>query len=135
MKNLVFFFHAHLPFVKHPESNFDGRDNYQEVWFYEAVLEVYLPMLYVIEKLDKRHGKNKIKFNINFSPTIIDMLVNPYFKERFDKYLENTENLAKEELARTDNLDNFYGCFRDRLGEQYEQSIVNPIFCKEIKRN
>ena len=44
---LAIIFHAHLPFVRHPEH----QDSLEENWFYEAITEVYLPLLLVLEDL------------------------------------------------------------------------------------
>jgi len=38
--------HAHLPFIRHPEY----EDFLEEDWFFEAVIETYLPLLVVFEK-------------------------------------------------------------------------------------
>jgi len=35
--------HAHLPFVRHPES-----DYVLEEWLYEAITETYIPLLRVL---------------------------------------------------------------------------------------
>ena len=35
--------HAHLPFVRHPEY----EDFFEEGWLHEAILESYIPLLWV----------------------------------------------------------------------------------------
>ena len=39
--------HAHLPFVRHPEH----PEFLEEDWLYEAITEVYLPLIYVFSNL------------------------------------------------------------------------------------
>src|SRR6266478_6351952 len=41
--------HAHLPFVRHPEYD----DFLEEDWFYEAITETYVPLLEVMDGLEK----------------------------------------------------------------------------------
>ena len=38
---LALVLHAHLPFIKHPEY----PDFLEEDWFYEAMVETYIPLL------------------------------------------------------------------------------------------
>jgi len=42
--------HAHLPFVRHPEH----EEFLEEDWLYEAITEVYLPLLFVFTIYMKR---------------------------------------------------------------------------------
>src|SRR5207248_3578741 len=41
--------HAHLPFVRHPEYD----DFLEEDWLYEAITETYIPLLEVMEGLER----------------------------------------------------------------------------------
>jgi len=50
--------HAHLPFVRHPES-----DVLEEEWLYEAITETYIPLLRGLQGL-KQDG---IDFKITMS--------------------------------------------------------------------
>src|SRR5439155_689589 len=47
--SLALVLHAHLPFVRHPEH----EDFLEERWFYEAVTETYVPLLEMLEGLDR----------------------------------------------------------------------------------
>jgi 1,4-alpha-glucan branching enzyme len=58
---LAIVFHAHLPFVRHPEY----EDSLEENWFYEAITEVYIPLLLVLEGL----LEDAIDFRLTFSLT------------------------------------------------------------------
>ncbi len=44
---LALVLHAHLPFVRHPESDFV----LEEEWLFEAITETYVPLLQVFENL------------------------------------------------------------------------------------
>ena len=39
--------HAHLPFVRHPEY----PEFLEEDWLYEAITEVYLPLIFIFQNL------------------------------------------------------------------------------------
>ena len=41
--------HAHLPYVRHPEYD----DFLEEDWFYEAITETYIPILEVMDSLER----------------------------------------------------------------------------------
>ena len=58
---LALVFHAHLPFVRHPEY----VDSLEENWLYEAITEVYIPLLLVLEGL----LEDAIDFRLTFSLT------------------------------------------------------------------
>ncbi len=49
---LSIIFHAHLPFVRHPEH----QDSLEENWLHEALTEVYLPLLSVSSRALSRTG-------------------------------------------------------------------------------
>lgn len=87
--------HAHLPFVRHPES-----ENYiEERWLFEAILETYLPLLDYFEQLEKE----KVDFRITMSitPPLISMLTDELLQKRYLKYLLERIWLAKKEITRT----------------------------------
>ena len=45
--SLMFLLHAHLPYVNHPEDSAFLEEN----WFFEAVVETYVPIISVRERL------------------------------------------------------------------------------------
>ena len=47
MGYLAIVLHAHLPFVRHA----DGEDYLEEKWFYEALIETYIPLYIVLSRL------------------------------------------------------------------------------------
>lgn len=87
--------HAHLPFVRHPEH----PEFLEEDWLYEAITEVYLPLLAVLSKLHEAGAHPRLTLNI--SPTLCEMLADPLLQERYSKHLDNLLALAEKELDRT----------------------------------
>ena len=65
---LALLLHAHLPFVRHPEHG----DFLEERWLFEAIAEVYVPVLQVLERLVRDRVPHRIA--LSFSPTLLDML-------------------------------------------------------------
>ncbi|MGI8556226.1 MAG: glycoside hydrolase family 57 protein [Pyrinomonadaceae bacterium] len=87
--------HAHLPFVRHPEY----PEFLEEEWFYEAVTEVYLPLIFVFQNLHKSGAKPRLAMNI--SPPLCEMLADKLLEERYTRHLENLLKLARKEVTRT----------------------------------
>ena len=92
---LTLVLHAHLPFVRHPES----EEFLEEDWLFEAINETYIPLLTVFEGF-KRDG---IPFHLSMtlSPTLISMLKDPLLQERYLKRLDKLIELAGLEVERT----------------------------------
>ncbi|MFD2371111.1 1,4-alpha-glucan branching protein domain-containing protein [Brevibacillus sp. GCM10020057] len=87
--------HAHLPYVRHG----DRDDCLEERWVYEAMLESYLPLLMVFDKL----LSDGIAFRITLavSPTLLSMLEDELIQSRFQAHLAKTVELAGKEVKRT----------------------------------
>lgn len=90
-----FVLHGHLPFVRHPEI----PECLEEDWLFEAITEVYLPLLDVFRRL-KADGID-FKIAVSLSPTLTAMLTDPLLISRYDKHLENLLRLAESECRRT----------------------------------
>ena len=93
--NLVL--HAHLPYVRHPES----EDYIEERWLFEAISETYLPLLINFQKLVDEGVPFKITMNI--SSPLITMLKDPLLQHRYTVYLLERIRLASKEIQRTKN--------------------------------
>ncbi|HEY9826251.1 MAG TPA: glycoside hydrolase family 57 protein [Stenomitos sp.] len=91
---LALVLHAHLPFVRHPESDYV----LEEEWLYEAITETYVPLLQVFEGL-KRDGID-FKITMSMTPPLLAMLSDPLLQERYDNYLATLEELATLEVER-----------------------------------
>ncbi|MDQ1611137.1 MAG: 1,4-alpha-glucan branching enzyme [Pyrinomonadaceae bacterium] len=87
--------HAHLPFVRHPEH----PEFLEEDWLYEAITEVYLPLLHTLSTLNAAGARPRLALNL--SPTLCEMLADPLLQTRYTRHLENLSALADKEIART----------------------------------
>jgi 1,4-alpha-glucan branching enzyme len=92
---LALLLHAHLPFVRHPEHD----DFLEERWLFEAIAEVYLPLLSVLEGLVRDRVPHRVALSI--SPTLLDMLDDRLLQQRFVRYLDLRLAFAARELGRT----------------------------------
>ncbi|MGI6648590.1 MAG: glycoside hydrolase family 57 protein [Bacillota bacterium] len=88
-------FHAHLPYVRHPELNYCLEEN----WFFEAITETYIPLLMIFEQLVEDNVNFKI--TLTMTPTLMSMLKDDFLQERFRKYLSSRLELANKEKIRT----------------------------------
>ncbi|MEE3717537.1 glycoside hydrolase family 57 protein [Tumidithrix elongata RA019] len=84
--------HAHLPFVRHPESDYV----LEEEWLYEAITETYIPLIKAFEGL-KRDGID-FKITMSMTPPLVSMLRDPLLQERYDKHLAQLQKLAECEF-------------------------------------
>lgn len=91
---LLIVLHTHLPFVRHPETDFAA----EEGWLFEALVECYLPLLETFERL----AEDGIPFRISMSltPTLLEMWADPLLRERFLRYLDDHAQLAEREMDR-----------------------------------
>ena len=91
--------HAHLPFIRHPEY----EDFLEEDWFYQAMLETYLPLLDVFERLNGEGVDFKLTMSI--TPPLCAMMSDPLLEKRFKKFLDLRIDLCHKEVERTKNTD------------------------------
>lgn len=138
--------HAHLPFVRHPEY----PEFLEEDWLYEAITEVYLPLIFIFQNLHDAGAKPRLAMNV--SPPLSEMLADPLLQERYTRHLENLLELAKKELERTvaeapqfveaaqmyvDNLSASRDLWEDRYGrdlirafrELQDEGVLEIITC------
>jgi len=87
--------HAHLPFVRHPEY----PEFLEEDWLYEAITEVYLPLIFIFQSLHEAGATPRLAMNI--SPPLCEMLADPLLQDRYTRHLENLIELARKEEHRT----------------------------------
>lgn len=92
---LALLLHAHLPYVRHPEY-----DSFlEEDWLFEAVAETYLPLLQMLHGL--ADDAVPFQLTLTLSPTLCHMLRDPLLQARTERYLELSVELARREMART----------------------------------
>jgi len=88
--------HAHLPFVRHPEH----PEFLEEDWLYEAITEVYLPLIFIFQSLHDAGAAPRLAMNV--SPPLCEMLSDPLLQARYSRHLENLLALARKELFRSE---------------------------------
>lgn len=94
---LALVLHAHLPFVRHPESDYV----LEEEWLYEAITETYIPLLHVFEGL-KRDGVD-FKMTMSMTPPLVSMLRDKLLQERYDEHLTKLEELVEKEIEHNEH--------------------------------
>ncbi len=138
--------HAHLPFVRHPEY----PSFLEEDWLYEAITEVYLPLIFIFQNLHEAGTAPRLAMNV--SPPLCEMLADKLIEERYTAHLERLLELAEKEVARTekearefvpvarmyvDNLSASLNLWNDRYGrnlvnafrELQEEGVLEIITC------
>lgn len=124
--------HAHLPFVRHPEY----PEFLEEDWLYEAITEVYLPLIFIFQNLHEAGATPRLTMNV--SPPLCEMLSDKLLETRYTRHLENLIELAEKEVRRTEsdapefldaarmyaeNLTASLGLWNDR----YRRNLVNAF--------
>jgi len=110
---LALVLHAHLPFVRHPESDYV----LEEEWLYEAITETYIPLLRVFRDL-KKDGV-EFKITMSLTPTLVSMLKDELLQHRYDQYLQKLEQLILKEVISNQNNGHL-----KYLAEYYEQEFA-----------
>jgi 1,4-alpha-glucan branching enzyme len=91
--NLAIVLHAHLPYVRHPQH----EQFLEEYWFYEAMIECYLPLLDVMKRL--LEDGVRFRLAMNLSPTLLAMMRDPLLIARFRRRMELLLDLCDREAA------------------------------------
>ncbi len=124
--------HAHLPFVRHPEY----PEFLEEDWLYEAITEVYLPLIFIFQNLHEAGAKPRLAMNI--SPPLCEMLADKLLETRYTRHLENLFELSKKELERVSRQEpQFFAVVKmyvDNLGaslnlwnNKYGRNLINAF--------
>jgi len=87
--------HAHLPFVRHPETNYMMEEN----WLYEAVTETYIPLLAYFDNL--LEDAVPFKITMVLTPTLCAMLGDDLLRKRYSAHIGRLIELADKEVRRT----------------------------------
>ena len=95
--SLMFLLHAHLPYVNHPEDSSFLEEN----WFFEAVVETYVPIISALERLSAEGIRPGVAVSI--SPTLGAMLENEALEAKLQEYIESRLELIERELERAQN--------------------------------
>ncbi|MEZ5345998.1 MAG: 1,4-alpha-glucan branching protein domain-containing protein [Pyrinomonadaceae bacterium] len=124
--------HAHLPFVRHPEY----PEFLEEDWLFEAITEVYIPLIFIFERLHESGAKPRLAMNI--SPPLCEMLADDLLQERYTRHLENLISLAHKEFERVKKEDiEFYDVVemyvemldaaRDLWNNKYGRNLISAF--------
>ncbi len=121
--------HAHLPYVRHPETDYMMEEN----WLFEAITETYIPLLAIFNNL----LSDKVPFRITMSltPPLCSMLSDQLLQERYVRYIDRLIELAQKEIKRTRYdeqtsrnarmyLERFLQC-KYIFEENYDRNILN----------
>jgi len=92
---LAIILHAHLPYIRNLS---DGA--FEEEWLYEAIIETYIPILNILEKLAE--DCLPVRIGISLTPPLLNMLSDKLLLARFKKRLELYLELADKEIKRTE---------------------------------
>lgn len=116
MTNALLVLHAHLPLVRHPEY----PRFLEERWFFEALSETYLPLLRVMDGLQRDGIEGGVALSL--SPTLLAMLRDPFLAERYRAYLEQQIELGAREVERT-AADPVFGPLAHFYFERYSRDL------------
>ncbi len=78
---LAIVLHAHLPYVRSLEAG-----SLEEDWFFQALMECYLPLLELLERSHKAPCQNP-KITIGVSPTLLSLLSDKELQQKFPSWL------------------------------------------------
>jgi 1,4-alpha-glucan branching enzyme len=95
--SILFLLHAHLPYINHPEH----ADFLEENWFFEGVVETYIPLILMLDRLVRDGIRPGIAISI--SPTLGAMLENDALEKKLQRYVDTRLELVEKELARVEN--------------------------------
>ncbi len=122
---LVLILHAHLPFVRHPDS-----DELAEEWLFEAITETYIPLLNIMNRLLEK--KVDFRLTINISPILANMLSDDLIQKKYLNHLNKLIELSEKEVERTKDNPDF-----NRLAQLYRYLFkeTHYIYAHKYKKN
>jgi 1,4-alpha-glucan branching enzyme len=86
--------HGHLPYVHHPAY----ADFLEEDWFFEACVETYLPLLFILE--DLAQDDVRVRLAVGLTPPLLEMLRAPALLAKLERHLDRRVELAASEVRR-----------------------------------
>ncbi len=90
---LALVLHAHLPYVRSAKPG-----SLEEDWFFQALMECYLPLLQTLEKSAACEGQNP-KITISLSPTLLSLMEDRELKKRFPSWIKKRLELLSSTPA------------------------------------
>ncbi len=107
---IILALHAHLPYIRIPEKKFP----LQELWLFQSITECYIPLIVCLNELIEED----IEFNItlSLSPTLLSMLGDNYYKDKYKNYLQTLRNLIRKISANPkDDIEHAVSALRHRI--------------------
>ena len=114
--NLAIVLHAHLPYVRSEEPG-----SLEEDWFFQALVECYLPLLETLEQASRSNAQ-KPKITIGLSPTLLSLLEDEVLKNRFKEWV-----LIRLEILKTLKTEHTKAALY--LTEHFETQLVSWKNC------
>ena len=78
---LALVLHGHLPYVRSRRA-----DSLEEDWFFQALVESYLPLLGALDRCRRTPGLTP-RLTMSLSPTLLSLLTDPLLLQRFPGWL------------------------------------------------
>lgn len=133
--NLVL--HSHLPYVKKA-----GRWPFGEEWFYEAMLETYIPLSMAFYRLIDKGIEWRLTLGV--TPVLVEQMFDPYMIYETEKYIENKIELAykdwemfnKEGKREAEVAKFYFDYYKDILDFFQNKLSMNILgFWKKLQNN
>jgi 1,4-alpha-glucan branching enzyme len=115
---LTFTLHAHLPYVVNHGTWPHGME-----WLHEAAAETYLPLLRVLDRLQK--DGIALACNLNLSPILLEQLAHPVFLAEFPKYVKRKIVYAREDEAFFNQSGEFHYAETARFWHRFFQQTLD----------
>ena len=100
---LALVLHAHLPYVRSEKAG-----SLEEDWFFQALMECYLPLLQTLEEASISK-QQRPRITIGLSPTLLSLLEDEKLKERFPNWLririDLLESVPKKQQVAASHLE------------------------------
>ncbi len=87
---LALVLHAHLPFVRDSQPG-----SLEEDWYFQALLESYLPLLQVLEN-SRDDPAQRPCLSLGLSPTLLSLISDPVLIARFPDWLAQRQRLLRQ---------------------------------------
>jgi 1,4-alpha-glucan branching enzyme len=91
---LALVLHAHIPYFRPSES----QAVQEELWYYQAMTDTYLPLLAMIKRLQKE--RIDFRLTLSLTPTLLALFSDPAMIQRYDQYLTKNIHFAAKEQQR-----------------------------------
>tara|TARA_Y100001968_G_scaffold333661_1_gene398120 strand:+ start:54562 stop:56124 length:1563 start_codon:yes stop_codon:yes gene_type:complete len=98
---LALVLHAHLPYVRSVEAG-----SLEEDWFFQALIECYLPLLETLETSNASKNETP-KITISLSPTLLSLIDDKELKKRFTLWIKFRIDILRNLLKGLDNSANY----------------------------